>query len=99
MGIALLMAFLLMNLRLGAQTADAVLTGSDMINMLLGNDAIKPGTLNRSTLTMTAESAFQNVYRLAAFIAVSSIILTLFLKDEHLSERTPPTARPRTPHQ
>lgn len=98
MGVALLMAFLLMNLRLGAQTADAVLTGSEMINMLLGNDVMDPGTLSRSTLTMTAESAFQNVYRLAAFIAVSSIILTLFLKDEHLSDRTPPTARTRTPH-
>lgn len=95
MGIALLMAFLLMNLRLGAQAADAVLSGSDMINMLLGNAAIDPGTLGHATLSAKAENAFQNVYRLAAFIAISSIILTLCLKNENLSERTPPTARGR----
>lgn len=93
MGIALLMAFLLMNLRLGAHAADAVLTGSEMINMLLGNAAIAPDTISVPTLETTARTAFQHVYRLAALIAVVSVVLTLLLKNESLSGRTPPTAK------
>lgn len=91
-GIALLMAFLMMSLRSGVSTTDVVLSGAEMIDMLIGNQPLDHGLISRSALSLTAETAFQSVYRFAALIAVSSVLLTLFLKDVRLSEKKPPTA-------
>lgn len=91
-GIAILMAFLMMNLALGAGVLGTPLSGADVIDVLLGNGSgLNP--VATEALKVTAESAFQNVYRLAAFIGIPSIILTLLLKDEPLSSDLPPTAR------
>ena len=98
MGIAILMAFLLMSLRLGASAVDAALSGSDVIDLLISTKTTGHGVPGLSTLAMAAEGAFQNVYRLAALIAVGSVILTLCLKNERLSERAPPTAQGRAKH-
>lgn len=92
-GIALLMAVLLMSLRTGAGAADLVLSGAEVIDMLIGNHHPRdPGIISVSALSTTAETAFQHVYRLAALIAAVSIVLTLLLKNERLGEDTPPTA-------
>lgn len=101
MGVALLMAYLLMSLRLGSNLAATALSGADIINILVSKGSIDPadtglalrqGDISLDTLGATASAAFQNVYRLAAVIAVAPIAFTLLLKNERLSERLPPTA-------
>ncbi len=92
MGIALLMALLLTNLRSGAGAMADGLTGADIINTLINNANSSNHSTDAAGLLQIAQLSFQNVYLVAAAIAGVSIILTLLLENESLSEKAPTSA-------
>lgn len=88
-GIALLTAFLLTWLRAGAGAIGNDMNGADIINTLIGHSHTSIHDIDLSGLAPIAQQSFQKVYMLAAAIATVSIFLTLLLKNESLSEKTP----------
>lgn len=93
MGIALLMAFLLGWLRAGAITLGKTVNGADIINTLIGQAGTASSGADTTGLLQIAQQSFQDVYLLAAAIATLSIVLTLLLKNESLSEKAPVSAQ------
>ncbi|NYT79103.1 MFS transporter [Alcaligenaceae bacterium] len=93
MGIALLMAFLLGWLRAGANAFGDTLNGADIINSLITHAGAGNSSIDSTGLLQIAEQSFQNVYLLSAAIALLSIVLTLLLKNESLSEKVPESAQ------
>ncbi|MFA5521184.1 MAG: MDR family MFS transporter [Castellaniella sp.] len=92
MGVALMMAWLLLRLNTGADDAGLAITGADIIDTLMGRGA-QTAVPDPGALAGASEQAFRSVYRLAALIALSSVLFTMALKDDSLDERVPPTAR------
>ncbi|MGB6104788.1 MAG: MDR family MFS transporter [Pusillimonas sp.] len=89
MGIALLTAFLLIWLRSGAGAMGNAMSGADIINTLIGTTGAGATETDTSGLMQIARQSFQKVYFLAAAIATLPIFLTLLLKNESLSDKTP----------
>lgn len=84
-GIAVLMALLLTWLRTGAGAMANSLSGADIINTLISRST---GS-NETNLIQIAQLSFHKVYLAAAAIASVSILLTLLLKNESLSDKAP----------
>jgi EmrB/QacA subfamily drug resistance transporter len=85
-GIAVLMALLLVTLQAHAPASAASLSGGEIIKALVGDTAVHVNAIVREQLTGTAENAFQKIFSVAAAIAFGSFLFGLFIKDEYLGD-------------
>jgi hypothetical protein len=85
-GIAVLMALLLVTLQAHAPASAASLSGGEIIKALVGDTAVHVNAIVRAQLTGAAENAFQKIFSVAAAIAFGSFLFGLFIKDEYLGD-------------
>ncbi|NYT63226.1 MFS transporter [Alcaligenaceae bacterium] len=88
-GIAVLMAVLMTTLHDLAPASAGALSGAEIIRAMVGESSVPLNTLVKTELMASSGNAFQNIFMLAAAIASTAIVFSLFLRNEILGGTVP----------